>query len=162
MELDELKILFKEKMSGKHATKSEDDILLILAGKTHSVIGKLKRSLRIELVACVIFTVGCVAVALLAVPVWLKIYFFVFAILCALFFPVLWFLLQKTRKLSNGILPVKTNLELIIKILNEYVKRYFQLTMLLIPVSLLVAILLIYIDAHFNGRANPLMQLDTK
>jgi MFS family permease len=151
MELDELKILLKEKLDTQHPEKSTEDISKLLSKHTQSVIGKLKRSLWIEIIACLVFTLACAAVGVFGKYASLQIYFSIFAILCFLFLPVLWFLLQKTKKLSNTSLPVKSNLEFLVKILKEYVKRYFQLTMALIPITIFIAFSLGYIDENLHN-----------
>jgi MFS family permease len=151
MELDELKILLKEKLDTQHPEKSTEDISKLLSKHTQSVIGKLKRSLWIEIIACLVFTLACAAVGVFGKYASLQIYFSIFAILCFLFLPVLWFLLQKTKKLSNTSLPVKSNLEFLVKILKEYVKRYFQLTMALIPITIFIAFSLGYSDENLHN-----------
>jgi MFS family permease len=151
MELDELKILIKEKLDTQHPEKSTEDISKLLSKHTQSVIGKLKRSLWIEIIACLVFTLACAAVGVFVKYASLQIYFSIFAILCFLFLPVLWFLLQKTKKLSNTSLPVKSNLEFLMKILKEYVKRYFQLTMALIPITIFIAFSLGYSDENLHN-----------
>ncbi|HXL58226.1 MAG TPA: hypothetical protein VN958_18320 [Chitinophagaceae bacterium] len=151
MELDELKILLKEKLETQHPAKSTGDISALLGKKTQSVIGKLKRSLWIEIITCLVFTLACATVGIFGSYASLRIYFSIFAVLCFLFLPVLWFLLQKTNKLGSTSLPVKSNLEFIVKILTEYVKRYFQLTMALIPITIFIAFSLGYSDANLHN-----------
>jgi MFS family permease len=151
MQLDELKILLKEKLDTQHPEKSTEDISKLLSKHTQSVIGKLKRSLWIEIIACLVFALACAAVGVFGKYASLQIYFSIFAILCFLFLPVLWFLLQKTKKLSNTSLPVKSNLEFLVKILKEYVKRYFQLTMALIPITIFIAFSLGYSDENLHN-----------
>ena len=144
MELDELKIFFKEKFDVQQPSKSVEEISLLLGKKAQSVVSKLKRSLLIELIACILLTLACIAIAAFSVYTELRIYFSIFAVLCFLFLPLLWFLLKKTEKLSNTTLPVKSNLESLVKILREYIKRYFQITMAMIPISLILVIFLGY------------------
>ncbi len=146
MEFDELKILLKEKLDIQHPVKSTEDISALLNRQTQSVIGKLKRSLWIEIITCIVFTFVCAAIGIFGGYTSLRIYFSIFTVVCLLFLPVLWFLLQKTKKLSSTSLPVKSNLEFIVKILKEYVKRYFQLTMGLIPITLILLLFLGYAD----------------
>jgi len=151
MELDELKILLKEKLDIQHEEKSTEDISLLLNKNTQSVIGKIKRSLWIEIITCIVFTFACAAISFWGKYAWLRTYFLIFAGICFLFLPVLWFLLQKTKRLSSASLPVKSNLELLVRILKEYVKRYFQLTIALIPITIFVALLLGYSDENLHN-----------
>lgn len=150
MELDELKILFKENYNSTQAIKSTAEISLLLNRKTQSVISKIKRSLLIELIACIVFTLACAIIAMLTNLDYMRIYFLIFGAVWLLFLPVLWFLLQKTNRLSRFSLPVKSNLESIVKILKEYITRYFQLTMALIPITLAVVLMLGYDDKSIN------------
>jgi len=160
MELDELKIFLKEKLDSQHPEKSSEDISALMSKNTQSVIGKIKRSLWIEIITCIVFTLVCAAVGLWGKYAWLRTYFLIFAGICFLFLPVLWFLLQKTKKLSNASLPVKSNLVLLVGILKEYVKRYFQLTIALIPITILIALSLGYSDASLHNPKvhNPFFQ----
>jgi len=144
MELDELKSLINERMERVQTEKSPADIAMLLGKKTQAVTAKIKRSLVIEMVTSVAFTLACIAIAVFGTYSSLRIYFAIFAVICALFIPLLYILFNKTKKLSSTALPVKSNLQTLIKIIREYVKRYFQLTMALIPISLIIAFSLVY------------------
>ena len=150
MELDELKILLKEQPVKMHVVKSPDDIALLMVSKTISITAKLMRSLKIEIVACIVFAIPCFAVAIFGAYPSLRIYFGIFGFICLLFLPVLFILHKKTAQFSGSALPVKSNLQQLINLLNEYVKRYFQVTMALIPASLLLSFLLGYNDESLN------------
>ena len=148
MELDELKSYLNERMERAHREKSAGDIALLLGKKTQSVAGKLKRSLTFELIASIMFTIGCTAVAIFTGYTSLRIYFAIFAILCFLFIPLLLILQQKVTKLTASALPVKSNLQQLVNLLKEYIKRYFQLTIALIPISIIISFLLGYNDEN--------------
>ncbi|MEP7319126.1 MAG: hypothetical protein ABI921_10300 [Panacibacter sp.] len=147
MELDDLKILLKEQPATMHVVKSADDIAVLLSSKTKSIIGKLRRNLKIEIIACVVFTIPCVAVAIFSAYTSLRIYFGIFAVIFLLFLPLLIMLLKKTNEFRSTALPVKSNLQSLVNLMQEFVKRYFQFTMALIPISLLMSFLLGYNDA---------------
>ena len=148
MELDELKILLKAKIEEQIPAKSTDELALLLNNKTQSVIEKLRRSLRIEIITAILFTVVFSAVGIFAKYVSLQIYFSAFAFVCFLFIIVLWFLHKKIKQLSSTPQPVKRNLQTISAILKEYVKRYFQLTMILIPLTVIISFSLGYSDEN--------------
>ena len=150
MELDELKILLKEQTATMHVIKSADDIAALMSSKTKSITGKLKRSLKIEIISCIVFTIPCTAVGIFGANTSLRIYFSIFAVMCLLFLPMLLVLLKKTNEFSSTALPVKSNLQRLVKLLQEFVKRYFQLTMALIPISLLLSFLLGYSDENLH------------
>ncbi|MEP6844784.1 MAG: hypothetical protein ABI861_02225 [Panacibacter sp.] len=148
MELDELKSYINGRMERVDAAKSPADIALLLGKKTHSVIGKLKRSLIIELISAIVFTFVCIAIAIFGAYTSLRIYFAIFAVVCALFIVFLYVLLTKTKRLGSSVLPVKSNLQILVNLIREYIKRYFQLTMALIPVSMILALMLGYTDEN--------------
>lgn len=155
MELDELKSLINERMERVHAAKSSADIALFLGRKTQSVVGKIKRSLVIEMMVSAVFTILCIAVAVFGAYTSLRIYFAIFAVVCALFIPLLYLLLKKTNKLSSAALPVKSSLQTLVNLVREYIKRYFQLTMAIIPISLIIAFLLGYADENlYDSKIN--------
>lgn len=155
MELDELKSFINERMERVHAVKSPADIALLLGKKTQSVVGKIKTSLILEMIISAVFTLACIAVAIFGVYTSLRIYFAIFALVCLLFIPLLYLLFKKTNKLSSTALPVKGNLQALSLLIKEYVRRYFQLTMASIPISLLTAFLLGYTDESlYNPDSN--------
>ncbi len=134
MDLDELKYQLNHKLSTDHARKSAMDIAALLKKKTHSLIGKLKRSLWIEIVCCIIFLIPMGYVGLCSDHWSLRIYFGTFAILMAAFMLLLIYLLRRIDQLGRTNMPVKSNLQTIVNILEEFVKRYFQFCMALIPI----------------------------
>ena len=142
MELDQLKYQLNRKLETAHLNKSAEDIAALLKKRTRSVVQKLKGSVRFELICALVFlfAMGYVAVT---TRFWaLKIYFGVFSILCAVFAVFLAYLLQRINQLGNTILPVKSNLERLQLIVKEFVKRYFQFSMALLPICFVFSVLL--------------------
>ncbi|HRI21560.1 MAG TPA: hypothetical protein PLA68_11435 [Panacibacter sp.] len=121
MELDELKILLKDQPAKMQLVKSTGEIAALMGNKTRSVTGKLRRSLKIEIISCIVFAVLCVAFGIFGSYTSLRIYFSIFAVACLLFLPFLFMLLKKTTKLSSTVLPVKSNLQNLLKIMQEFV-----------------------------------------
>lgn len=146
MELDELKYQLNNKLATDHAGRSDADIALLLNRKTNSVIGKLKRSLWFEIITCIVITVGFALVGILGKYDSLRIYFSVFALLGLGFMVMLVYLLKRTIKLSSSSLTVKHNLETIVKIIEDFMRRYFQFTIALMPVCFIFSFLLGYYD----------------
>jgi len=144
MELDDLKYQLKHKMSTDHAGRSDADIATLLTKRTSSIVGKLKKSLWIEIWCCllVILAFGCFGI--FSKYHSLRIYFSVFAVLSVAFLFLLIYLLRRTSELGGAILPVKKNLQTLVTIIEEFVKRYFQFTMALIPICFFFAFLLGY------------------
>jgi cobalamin synthase len=148
MELEDIKNLLNRKLENEQVNKSANDIAVLLHKKTSSVITKLKKSLLFEIVFS-----GFALLIFLYVSVFSKynsiqIYFTFFTVLLLAMIIVLVLLYKKVNTLSKAHLnkPVKQNLESIHKILNEFIKRYFQLTMLLIPVCFIFSAYLGYQD----------------
>jgi len=146
MELDDLKYQLKHKMSTDHAGRSDDDIATLLTKRTGSIVDKLKRSLWIEIIFGILIVMAFGYIGLFSNYNVLRIYFSVFAILSAAFVILLIYLLRRTSKLSATALPIKSNLQSIVNIIEEFVKRYFQFTMALIPVCFIFSFLLGYND----------------
>jgi len=57
-------------------------------------------------------------------------------------------LLRKTKRLAAPTLAVKSNLEEIVHLMTIYTRRYFQMTMLLIPMCFVFVFLLLYSEKH--------------
>jgi hypothetical protein len=142
MDLDELKDQLRNKLATDHAGMSDEDLSALLTRKTVSVVGRLKRSLKLEIVCCIGVTIGFSAIGIFSGYSSLRIYFSVFAVLCALFLVLLVYLLRRTTRLSAGSLPVRGNLQTIVTITEEFMKRYFQFTMALVPVCFVFSLLL--------------------
>ena len=158
MELDELKYELKNKLSGRQ-DKSTVDLTEMLHAKTSSVISKLKRSLRLEMVFAIVFTLIFAYIGLFNKHWSLRIYFGVFSIVFTVFSFIIAYLLKKTTQLTSTELSIKTNLQTLVTILNEYIKRNFQLTMGLLPVCFVFSFWLGYNEPtpSMPGLNNTLM-----
>lgn len=144
MELDALKSQLKEKLATDHANRSDADLRELLKRKTNSVIAKLKRSLRFEIISAIIITLGFAWVGIASSYRAFRIYFSVFAVVSVLFVFLLFYLLRRTKELGDTVLPVKSNLQTLVSILNEFQRRYFQFTMALIPICFIFSFILGY------------------
>ena len=159
MELDELKYELKNKLSGLQ-DKSTVDLTLMLHSKTSSVVSKLKRSLRLEMIFAIVFTLIFAYIGLFNNHWSLRVYFGVFSIVFAVFSFIIAYLLKKTTQLSRAELSIKKNLQTLVIILNEYIKRNFQLTMGLLPVCFVFSFWLGYNEPtpSMPGLTNTLVQ----
>lgn len=146
MELDELKYQLNQKLTTDHASRSNADISALLKKKTHSVISKLKRSLIIEMVLCVLFFTAMLYVCFVTSYWSIRLYFGAFTIITILMVFVLYYLYRRTSALSNSDQPIKNNLQTLVGLLEEFVKRYFQFTMALLPVCFMFSLILSYVD----------------
>jgi len=146
MELDELKYQLNQRLATDHASRSNADISALLKKKTHSVISKIKRSLIIEMVLCVLFFVAMLYVCFITNYWSIRVYFGVFTLLTVLMTLVLYYLYRRTDTLSDSDRPIKANLQTLVGLLEEFVKRYFQFTMALLPVCFMFSMILSYAD----------------
>ncbi|MEA3426189.1 MAG: hypothetical protein U9R46_08075 [Bacteroidota bacterium] len=146
MELDELKSLINQKLTTAHAGRSGDDIAQILTRKTVSVIDKLKRSLWIEILCCIGAILLFAYFGFAGDNHAYQVYFSAFTVLTTIFLVIVIYLLKRTQQLSATALPVKSNLQTIVNIIETFMKRYFQFTMGLMPACCVFALLLIYHD----------------
>jgi hypothetical protein len=145
MELDDLKYQLSRKI-GSDQSRSDMDISRILKKEPGSIIQKIKKSLLIELAFAIIFTLASLVVILLS-PVWsIRIYFSVFIFLGGAFAAILSILLKRTNSVHNHTKNIKENLQGYLSLLKEFVKRYFQFTMILLPVCFAFSVWLAYSD----------------
>lgn len=139
MELDELKEQLRQKLDEAPGSKSEVDICDMLKRKTVSIIYKLQKSLRLEIIFCIgaIILFGCIGI--ISSHWSLRVYFSTFTIVFLLFMVVLFYLQKRIKQLGSTQLSVKSNLQLIHSIIKEYTKRAFQFTLALIPICMAFA-----------------------
>lgn len=147
MELDELKVMLQS-AAGSPQQKTANEIAAMLGGKARSVANKIKRSLVFEIIFCIIFIILFIWYAVTGGYWPLRIYLSVFAVMSLLFLFVLFFLRKKTKAITSTVYPLKKTLENTVAILKEYVKRYMQITMLMIPVCMIFSVVLVKIDAQ--------------
>ncbi len=155
MELDELKYQLKDKLSTDHTGRSDADIALLLTKRTASVTDKLKKSLWLEIFLCILMLLVFGAISIISKQSSLRIYFSVFTIVGIVFLLVVIYLLRRTKKLSSTTLPVKSNLQSIVRLIEEFTRRYFQITMALIPICFIFALLLAYQEKHLQDPSAP-------
>lgn len=160
MELDELKALIQDRMERVQQPKSQAEFVLLLGKKTHSVAEKIRRNLLLEMIISVVFVFVCLACSFLSSLTSMRVYFGVFTVICILFIPLLYILYNKTKKLTGNVMPLKSNVQALIDLITQYTKLYFRLTMALIPISLIMATSLLYLDYNASVEdANILSQI---
>lgn len=150
MDLDELKSQLKHKLSTDHSARSDEDIAQLLQRRTVSTVGKLKRSLLLEIWLGIPFILLCIAIAVFGSSAALRVYLGVFSVLFCIIEVFLVAIYNRTRILGEGPLPVKENLRLIVNIIDEFVKRCFQLAMIMVPVGVA---LIVALQFHFRETA---------
>jgi hypothetical protein len=141
MELDEFKNILNQQLATDHLYRSEADIAALLRKKAHSIIVKIKKSLWFEIFSCIVIILLFGYLGLSSKYSSINIYFSIFSIV---FIIILFYLLKKINRLNTNNLSVKNNLQSIVSILEEFMKRYFQFTMALIPICFVFAFFLGY------------------
>jgi hypothetical protein len=139
MDLDQFKQQLNEKLSTDHHGRSGEDIAQMLSKKTFSVIEKLKKSIQYEILFGFL---GMMLFAVLAFSTQyqsVRTYFGVSAIFILVFLFLLIYLLKKTSELNKVHQPVISNLNNYVILIEEYMKRYFQFTMAMVPICLFFA-----------------------
>jgi MFS family permease len=139
MDLDQFKQQLNEKLATDHKGRSGEDIAQMLSKKTFSVIEKLKKSILYEiifgLIGMILFAVFAFSTKYHSV----RTYFGVAAIFIFAFLFLLIYLFKKTNDLNKVQQPVISNLTNYVTLIEEYMKRYFQFTMAMVPICLFFA-----------------------
>ncbi len=151
MELDELKHQLKNKLASDQG-RSDADLTLLLNKHTISVVGKLKRSLWIEIMFSILALLAFVFIAITSKSNLFRIYFSVFSVPFTILILLLVYLVKRTTQLSSTTLPVKSNLQQIVKIMEELIKRYFQVTMAMPVICFIFILYLGYYTGTFTGN----------
>ncbi len=154
MELDDIKQLLKYKLDESTTSKTAVALGDILRQSSKSIAGKLKRSIHFEIALCVCIAI-CFGIVAYTSPHWsFSIYFGFFSILFMGFILVLIYLNKKINAFTTSDYAVRENLEKLYLILVEFTKRYFQFSMLLLPVCFIASILLTYADETMSGMGS--------
>lgn len=148
MDLDQFKNELKTKLATDHINRSDADFEQLLKNKTSSFLDKLKKSLWFEIIIGFILNFGFVYAAFDASMHSMRTYFGFFSILIYLFIFFLIYLLYRTYKIKTTDQSIKKNLESYVLLIEEFIKRYFQFTMALLPICLISAGYLGYADGH--------------
>jgi hypothetical protein len=156
MELDELKKQLDTEMMAGRQPRSAEDITSLMKRSTGSLLQKLKQSLLLEMIIAIAFAALCTYMIFFSNSWQYRTLFSIFSIIALGLIIVLYVLLKRTNAFIS-ISPVKQNLQQLITILEEYVKRYLQLTLFLLPVCFVLGVWLTY-----NDPENILSPLNSK
>lgn len=144
MELDDLKGFINQKLTEGSFNRTENNFADLLNGRANSVIQKIKKSLWFEIICCILVFPLFLGIALFSSYSSLKIYFGLFGIIFILFSFVFFYLLKKIKEFEQSVLPIKENLHQLVKMLEEFTRRYFQFNMALLPICFFFALFLGY------------------
>jgi hypothetical protein len=154
MDLDQFKNELKSKLATDHMNRSDADIEQLLKKKTSSFIDKIKKSLWFEIIIGFLMNFAFVYGAFDASMHSLRIYFGVFSVVMYLFLFILIYLLVRTYKIKIADQSIKSNLDSYILLIDEFIKRYLQFTMALIPICSVFAGYLGYLDGQSDAKLN--------
>lgn len=145
MELDELKNKLNQQLETDHLQRTEADIAALLKKKAHSVLSKIRRSLWFEIVFCIAFTALLIYIAIAGKYQSLRIYSGIFSVIMVLITGVMFFLLKKINLASGSNLPIRENLQNIVVLMDEFIRRYFQFCIVLLPACIILSA---YLQIH--------------
>jgi hypothetical protein len=159
MELDEFKILLKqqrEPFAGQPIPRA--DVLKHL--RTRSIISKLKRNLRLELLVAIAFLLFISYEAFTAETLFVKLFTALMLVFCTWFIIYVVSLYRSITFDRVSTAPVKEGLRQLIRVMEQFTRLYFLLTLIMIPVIMLLG----FFSASFGQEAsagNPLSDFPT-
>ena len=145
MELDELKIIWKNNTPG-FQSKTENEIALMLKGQSKSIVDKLKRSVWFELIFTFAAGIALLLYVLLLPSGALK---WISVSLLILFVVYLFYYAKKLLLLNRFGLAhenIKSNLELLVNNLDSYLKFYKRSYAILYPVFFFLMLIFIGLE----------------
>ena len=124
-----------------------------LHGQTRSVVSKIKRNLRFEIAFAMLFLVfDCIMIILFDNIFFLRLFSFMLLFFCIYFIYYVAKLLRYIDVQYYFDTSVKEQLSKYIQIISRFKKLYFQLTMVMIPLILLMAFIAGYLDHDQSGN----------
>jgi uncharacterized membrane protein YidH (DUF202 family) len=145
MNLDELKIQLNT--SAESENMSAEKLANMLKRHPRSMIAGILKSLRMEIIFSILFTITCAYVAATNSNWSLRVYFGIFIIVGAAFAVVLSYLYSRTKKTEARSLPMKQNIASIINIIETYCRYYFRFSIALMPICIFLSVALGIADA---------------
>jgi hypothetical protein len=145
MELDEFKTILNQVPAQSERREQTWTEQVLQNINNQAIVMKLRRSLRIELLFALAFMLFVLYTGLTSETVFVKL----FAVLMSAF--AVWFIayvLKLYRKVSYDqvtAVSVRESLHNLIRIMDEFTRLYFQLTMIMIPVMVLLACFSVYL-----------------
>lgn len=124
-----------------------------MKGQTQSVISIIKRNLRFEIAFAFLFLIfDFLMLIFFADELFLSLFSILLLVFCVFFISYLVRLLQFTRTRYSLDTTVKDQLAKYIYIISRFTKLYFQLTIVLIPLMLVMGLIALYLDRDMSGN----------
>ena len=157
MELDELKNIWKNRDTFQ--PKPESEILVMLKGKSSSIIDKLKRNLLLELVFTSVAFLVLLYYSFTLQNGALKWSFIAFLILFSGY--IIYYLKQLNvfRQFRTSDENLRTNLENLIHDLDKYLRFYKMSYSLLYPIFFMLILLFVIMDRGMDGFLASMMEI---
>lgn len=160
MELDDLKDIWKQQTSAI-PLKGEAEIAAMLKGTSKSIVGKLKRSVWIELILSLVAGLAVAAYAF-TLPSgalkWMSISIPLIFIAYAIYYIKKLMLLNKFDSMSENI---RSNIETLINNLSGYLRFYKRSYTILYPVYFCLGVLFSFLERGTDKMLNALQQPKT-
>lgn len=144
MELDELKSILNEVGSPQ---KDAADLEKHLQAQSTSILASFQMNLRIELLFAAAFIVFGIIILFIFTQDYTRLFGLLLMGICAWFGVYVVWLSRKIDQYEKSALPLQQSLQEIILIIERFIKLYFQVTMLMIPGSFALAVMVAYFKA---------------
>jgi hypothetical protein len=145
MELDEFKTVLQSDKPEERIHLSADELQRYIHTKTTSITGKIKRSILFESAVGVLFIVIAVWAWFSYPGMYVRPFSLLAAGLCCFFFIYLVALYRKMNVYANTSPAVKENLQQVIDILQQFIKLYFQLAILILLIAFIFGLITGYL-----------------
>jgi len=151
MELDELKSLMNAQLEQGIEVRSNAALQDMLAQRTESVIHRIKRSIRLELIAFMLFALAAIACWLLYHSLLVHLFCIATWVLCLSFSTYLLLLQRRIIFFENFPASVRQNIEQVIQIVRRFTKLYAGISLGMLPVIYCFGLLIGYIELSSRG-----------
>jgi|GEM_PF-861417 len=152
MDLDEYKMV-RRKEEGSFSLKKAPELADYLHGQTQSIVSTIKKNLRFEIAFAMLFLVfDCIMIILFDNIFFLRLFSILLLVFCLYFLYYLAKLLRYINIQYSLDSSVKEQLSNYIQIISRFKRLYFQLTMVMIPLMLVMAFIAGYLDHDQSGN----------
>ncbi len=145
MELDEFKQILQSIKSEEHFVHSDETLQRIIHSKTSSVIDKIKKSIVFEFAVGIIFIAASIWTWFSYPGGYVRPFSMLTIMLCCYFFIYLFNLYRKMNTYESASPAVREKLQQVINILQEFVRVYFQLSILVLLIAFIFGLITGYL-----------------
>lgn len=147
MNLDDYKIAVKQQEPGTFSLKALPELSGYMRGQAQSFVDKIKRNLKLEILFAGLFLIfDCGMLVFFNDIFYLRLFTFLLLIFCICFIYYVAKLLRYIQVQYKSDTNVKEQLAQYIHIISGFTRLYFQLTMVMVPLILLIAFIAGYLD----------------